>query len=66
MMGFLFRNRDYPMKEIILYVAAGMLVIMLLLVFFIDRARKRPVTENIIKIFLMLVLTVLAAFMLEI
>jgi len=61
MMGLLFRNRDYPMKEIILYVSAGMLVIILLLVFFIDRARNRPVTENCIKIFPMLVLTLLAA-----
>jgi high-affinity Fe2+/Pb2+ permease len=63
MIGFLFRNRDYPMKEIILYVSAGMLVLALILILTIDRARKRPVTENSIKILLMLVLTVLAALM---
>lgn len=63
MMGFLFRNRDYPMKEIILYVSIGMLILGLILILFVDRARKRPVTENSIKILLMLVVTAVAALM---
>ena len=63
MIGFLLRNRDYPMKETILYVSAAMLLIALVLVFAVDRARKRPVTENSIKILLMLVVTVIAVVM---
>jgi len=49
-----FNIRDYPLKELFLYASVGMLVFALVLIMALDRARKKPVAENAVKIVLLL------------
>lgn len=58
--ALLFNIRDYPLKELFLYASVGMLVFALVLIMALDRARKKPVIENTIKILLLLAVVVLA------
>ncbi|MFO7851315.1 MAG: hypothetical protein ACQERS_06685 [Bacteroidota bacterium] len=58
--ALLFNIRDYPLKELFLYASVGMLVFALVLIMALDRARKKPVIENTVKILLLLAVVVLA------
>ena len=56
--ALLFNTRDYPLQDHLLYGSTAMLVLSLVLVLGIDRARKKPVVENAAKIVLLLFVVV--------
>jgi hypothetical protein len=56
--ALLFKTRNYPMEELLLYVSAAMLVVSVIVLVLIDRARKKPVIENILKIIFLLGLVI--------
>ncbi|MDT8402686.1 MAG: hypothetical protein RQ743_13410, partial [Bacteroidales bacterium] len=56
--ALLFKTRSYPMEDLLLYVSAAMLVVSIIMLVLIDRARKRPVTENVLMTGLLLGLVI--------
>lgn len=60
--ALLFYTRDYPLQDHFLYITTGMLVLSLILILGIDRARKKQVVENAVKIGLLLLVVVAGLF----
>ena len=61
-LALLFKNRDYPLLDMFIYGSIAMLLLSLILILGIDRARKKPLVENTVKILLLLGIVVAAIF----